>query len=286
MIIMNGEISTSGSSPRAGGKGSRFRARSRHGGSARRPDLVGSRCVAAFERNVCFRLVSAVAMAPLGAGPRGDQAALLVRPARAGLAFGSQFDCCSRRPGGSPGPVRRDVLHLYLRLHHIPAPYGLLENTHQLGVRADTGMAARRLGSGGPGGRCRATQPSAPATMAPSRNCRRLSPMPSASSHRRRAARRLPVGRRRLPARHRGGTSRRTRSEGIHDRKPGWRRTRSGRDALRPEAGRRFPATGFRRGGLDPRSGGPGGPARALRGLLDLPTMLCRASPGRSLPFR
>ncbi len=48
------------------------------------------------------------------------------------VAFGSQFDCLLHTPWGDPGPVRTDVLHLYLRIHHIPPPYGLLENTHQL----------------------------------------------------------------------------------------------------------------------------------------------------------
>lgn len=56
-----------------------------------------------------------------------------VSPFGRGIAFGSQFDQLLLTPWGEPGPVRQDVLHLYLRLHHIPAPYGLLENTHQLG---------------------------------------------------------------------------------------------------------------------------------------------------------
>jgi len=49
-----------------------------------------------------------------------------------GLAFGSQYDVLLRTPWGSPGPVRLDVLRLYLRLNHIPPPYGLLEGTRQL----------------------------------------------------------------------------------------------------------------------------------------------------------
>ena len=63
-----------------------------------------------------------------------------------GLAFGSQFNCLLQTPWGEPGKVRPDVLHLYLRLHHIPPPYGLLENTHQLPpghwlrVRRDRGI--------------------------------------------------------------------------------------------------------------------------------------------------
>jgi asparagine synthase (glutamine-hydrolysing) len=49
-----------------------------------------------------------------------------------GLAFASQFNALLKLPWGEPGPVRPDVLRLYLRLHHIPPPYGLLENTFQL----------------------------------------------------------------------------------------------------------------------------------------------------------
>ena len=56
-----------------------------------------------------------------------------VPPSGRGIAFGSQFDQLLLTPWGQPGAVRQDVLHLYLRLHHIPPPYGLLENTHQLG---------------------------------------------------------------------------------------------------------------------------------------------------------
>lgn len=48
------------------------------------------------------------------------------------LAFGSQYDVLLHTPWGSPGAVREDVLRLYLRLHHIPPPYGLLANTYQL----------------------------------------------------------------------------------------------------------------------------------------------------------
>jgi asparagine synthase (glutamine-hydrolysing) len=55
-----------------------------------------------------------------------------VPPGGQGLVFGSQFDLLLRTPWGDPGPVREDVLALYLRLHHIPPPFGLLANTHQL----------------------------------------------------------------------------------------------------------------------------------------------------------
>ncbi|HLD69512.1 MAG TPA: asparagine synthase (glutamine-hydrolyzing), partial [Candidatus Omnitrophota bacterium] len=55
-----------------------------------------------------------------------------IHPTGKGIAFASQFNALLRTPWGSPGSLRLDVLHLYLRLHHIPAPYGLLQNTHQL----------------------------------------------------------------------------------------------------------------------------------------------------------
>lgn len=53
-------------------------------------------------------------------------------PSRQGFAFASQFNALLHTPWGDPGPVRLDVLRLYLRLHHIPSPYALLENTAQL----------------------------------------------------------------------------------------------------------------------------------------------------------
>ena len=49
-----------------------------------------------------------------------------------GIAFASQFNCLLQTPWGNPGEMRLDVLKLYLHLHHIPSPYGLLENTFQL----------------------------------------------------------------------------------------------------------------------------------------------------------
>jgi asparagine synthase (glutamine-hydrolysing) len=49
-----------------------------------------------------------------------------------GLAFSSQFNALLHTHWGEPGPIREDVLRLFLRLHHIPAPFGLLENTFQL----------------------------------------------------------------------------------------------------------------------------------------------------------
>ncbi len=49
-----------------------------------------------------------------------------------GIAFASQFNALLHTPWGEPGALRRDVLRLYLKLHHIPPPYGLLENTYQL----------------------------------------------------------------------------------------------------------------------------------------------------------
>lgn len=55
-----------------------------------------------------------------------------VKPGGGGLAFGSQFNVLLQTPWGDPGPVREDVLALYLRLQYIPPPYGLLANTWQL----------------------------------------------------------------------------------------------------------------------------------------------------------
>jgi asparagine synthase (glutamine-hydrolysing) len=55
-----------------------------------------------------------------------------VHPAGKGLAFASQLDVLRHTPWGEPGAARLDVLRLYLRLHHIPPPYSLLENTFQL----------------------------------------------------------------------------------------------------------------------------------------------------------
>ena len=55
-----------------------------------------------------------------------------LHPQGRGIAFASQYNCLLHTPWGEPGDIRQDVLHLYLRLHHIPPPYGLLENTFQL----------------------------------------------------------------------------------------------------------------------------------------------------------
>ncbi len=55
-----------------------------------------------------------------------------LHPFSKGLAFASQFNCLLHTPWGEPGQLRLDVLRLFLRLHHIPPPYGLLENTYQL----------------------------------------------------------------------------------------------------------------------------------------------------------
>jgi asparagine synthase (glutamine-hydrolysing) len=55
-----------------------------------------------------------------------------VHPAGRGLAFASQFNALLHTPWGQPGDLRLDVLKLFMRLHHIPPPYGLLQNTYQL----------------------------------------------------------------------------------------------------------------------------------------------------------
>src|SRR5262249_11879852 len=70
-------------------------------------------------------------------------------PSGKGLALASQFNALLHGPWGEPGAVRLDVLRLYLRLHHIPTPFGLLENTYQLepghylSVRSDGSLQKR-----------------------------------------------------------------------------------------------------------------------------------------------
>ncbi|HSV74416.1 MAG TPA: asparagine synthase (glutamine-hydrolyzing) [Chthonomonadales bacterium] len=73
-----------------------------------------------------------------------------VHPAGRGVAFASQYNALLHTPWGEPGPLRPDVLRLYLRLHHMPPPYALLANTHQVEpggvvvVREDGTLASRR----------------------------------------------------------------------------------------------------------------------------------------------
>ncbi|MEM1204548.1 MAG: asparagine synthase (glutamine-hydrolyzing) [Acidobacteriota bacterium] len=67
-----------------------------------------------------------------------------------GLAFGSQYDLLSLAPWGPSGPPRLDALHLYLRLGHLPPPWGLLAGSRQLEpggwLRVD-GQGRRESGS-------------------------------------------------------------------------------------------------------------------------------------------
>ena len=51
---------------------------------------------------------------------------------RRGLVFGSQYDQLLAHPFFGNAPMRPEVLGLYLRIGHIPAPYALFESTHQL----------------------------------------------------------------------------------------------------------------------------------------------------------
>ena len=44
------------------------------------------------------------------------------------VAFASRLDALFDAPWGRPGALRADALHLYLRLHHLPAPYTLYED--------------------------------------------------------------------------------------------------------------------------------------------------------------
>ena len=55
-----------------------------------------------------------------------------IHPSGKGVAFASQFNALLHTPWGEPGPIRQDVLKLYLQLHHVPSPFSLLENTYQL----------------------------------------------------------------------------------------------------------------------------------------------------------
>lgn len=55
-----------------------------------------------------------------------------IHPNGKGMAFASRYNQLLHTHWGEPGPVRLDVLNLFLRLHHIPPPYGLLQNTYQL----------------------------------------------------------------------------------------------------------------------------------------------------------
>lgn len=65
------------------------------------------------------------------------------------LVFASQYNCLLHTPWKKPETIRSDVLTLYLQIQHVPAPYGLLEHTHQLKpghyllVRADGSTETR-----------------------------------------------------------------------------------------------------------------------------------------------
>ena len=69
-------------------------------------------------------------------------------PGGHGVCFASQYDVVANGPWGVP-PVDPAMLSLYLELHHVPAPFGLLERTGQLEpgemvVVADGRIASRR----------------------------------------------------------------------------------------------------------------------------------------------
>lgn len=55
-----------------------------------------------------------------------------IQPGGSSIAFGSQFNILLDSPWNLSDQPQLDVLNLFLRLHHIPPPYGLLENTYQL----------------------------------------------------------------------------------------------------------------------------------------------------------
>ena len=48
------------------------------------------------------------------------------------MVFASQYNQISLHPHFRNKSINPSVLKLYLRIHHIPAPFGLLENTHQV----------------------------------------------------------------------------------------------------------------------------------------------------------
>ena len=53
--------------------------------------------------------------------------------ARSGaVAFASRLDALLDAPWDRPDTLRRDALHLYLRLQHLPAPYTIYPDVHQL----------------------------------------------------------------------------------------------------------------------------------------------------------
>ena len=64
-----------------------------------------------------------------------------------GVCFGSQYDVVANGPWGVP-PIDPASLALYLELHHVPAPHGLLERTGQLEpgelLRIEDGRIATR----------------------------------------------------------------------------------------------------------------------------------------------
>ncbi len=49
-----------------------------------------------------------------------------------GVAFGSQYDQLLEHPWSRDLSISKEALGLYLRLAYIPAPYGILENSHML----------------------------------------------------------------------------------------------------------------------------------------------------------
>lgn len=48
------------------------------------------------------------------------------------IVFGSRYDQIAKHPNFKQIDIDKEVLTTYLKLHYIPAPYGILENTYQL----------------------------------------------------------------------------------------------------------------------------------------------------------
>ena len=56
----------------------------------------------------------------------------LVHPDHQGISFGSQYDVLFHTPWKKPTEINEEAFYLYLRLQHIPPPYGLFRSTFQL----------------------------------------------------------------------------------------------------------------------------------------------------------
>jgi asparagine synthase (glutamine-hydrolysing) len=56
----------------------------------------------------------------------------MVHPGQKGISFGSQYNVLFHAPWEAPTEINEEAFYLYLRLQHIPPPYGLYQSTYQL----------------------------------------------------------------------------------------------------------------------------------------------------------